>query len=89
MTKNYGLNVRNGFVTLCACIVGLLIVGPSYSQDFQKVPIMLKASEVIPKDWLKGPNYTIKEAISNDGVVSTYELDTSYGPVKVESTVLL
>jgi hypothetical protein len=50
---------------------------------------MLKASEVIPKDWLKGPNYTIKEAISNDGVVSTYELDTSYGPVKVESTVLL
>ena len=29
------------------------------------------------------------EAITNDGVVSTYELDTSYGPVKVESTVLL
>ena len=71
------------------CIVGLCFAGFSYSQDFQKVPITLKASEVIPKEWLKGPNYTIKEAITSDGVVSTYELDTSYGPVKVESTVLL
>ena len=89
MTKNYRLNVRNVFVILCTCIVGLCFASFSYSQDFQKVPITLKASEVIPKDWLKGPNYTIKEAITSDGVVSTYELDTSYGPVKVESTVLL
>ena len=89
MTKNYRLNVRNAFVILCTCIVGLCFAGFSYSQDFQKVPITLKASEVIPKEWLKGPNYTIKEAITSDGVVSTYELDTSYGPVKVESTVLL
>ena len=77
------------FIILCACIVGLLLVGPAHSQDFQKIPIMLKASEVMPKDWLKGPNYTIKEAITNDGVVSTYELDTKYGQVTVESTVLL
>ena len=89
MTKNCRLNGRNVFVTLCACIVGLCIAGPSYSQDFQKVPIMLKASDTLPQQWLKGPNYTIKEKITNDGVVSTYELDTSYGPVKVESTVLL
>ena len=89
MTKNYRFNGRNVFVTLCACIVGLCIAGPSYSQDFQKVPIMLKASDTLPQQWLKGPNYTIKEKVTNDGVVSTYELDTSYGPVVVESTVLL
>ena len=65
------------------------MVGSSYSQDFQKTPISLKASEALPKDLLKGPNYTIKEKIINDGVVSTYELDTTYGPVTVESTVLL
>lgn len=59
------------------------------SEDYQSVPIILKASEVMPKEWLKGPNYTIKENITNDGVVSTYELDTKYGPVSVESTVLL
>ena len=56
---------------------------------FFKVPIILKASEALPQQWLKGPNYTIKENVSNDGVVSTYELDTSYGPLTVESTVLL
>jgi len=89
MTKNYRFNGRNVFVTLCACIVGLCIAGPSYSQNFQKTPIILKASDTLPQQWLKGPNYTIKEKVTNDGVVSTYELDTSYGPVVVESTVLL
>jgi hypothetical protein len=64
-------------------------VNLAFSQDYQGVPIILKASEVMPKEWIKGPNYTIKENITNDGVVSTYELDTKYGPLTVESTVLL
>ena len=89
MSKYYKRNVRNLLVVLCACIIGLCSVGSSYSQDFQKTPITLKASEVMPKEWLKGPNYTIKETIVNDGVVSTYDLDTTYGPVTVESTILL
>ena len=38
---------------------------------------------------LIGPNYRIKDAVINDGLVNTYELDTLYGPVKVESTALL
>jgi hypothetical protein len=59
------------------------------SEDFQKVPIILKASEILPKELLKGPNYTIKENVTNDGVVSTYELDTTYGSVTAESMVLL
>lgn len=59
------------------------------AQDFQRVPIIFKASEIIPQQWLKGQNYTIKETVISDGVVSTYELDTNYGPVSVESTVLL
>jgi hypothetical protein len=68
---------------------GIVLTDRALAQTFQPTPVTLKASEVIPKDWLKGPNYTIKEAITNDGVVSTYELDTTYGPVTVESTVLL
>ena len=31
----------------------------------------------------------VREKITNDGVVSTYELETVYGPLIVESTVLL
>ncbi|MBP1747200.1 MAG: hypothetical protein H6Q54_1815 [Deltaproteobacteria bacterium] len=90
MTKNYRLSGLNMFFITCACIAGLLLVaGFSYSQEFQKVPIMLKASDTLPQQWLKGPNYTIKEKVTNDGVVSTYELNTNYGPVVVETTVLL
>ena len=73
----------------CIVLCGLITGNIAFSQDFQKTPITLKASEALPQQWLKGPNYTIKETITNDGVVSIYELDTTYGPVAVESTVLL
>lgn len=89
MSKHYKPNVWNILTILFTCSVGLLFVGSLDAQDFQKTPIALKASEVLPQQWLKGPNYTTKEAITNDGVVSTYELDTKYGQVTVESTVLL
>jgi len=77
------------FVALIAGPGGSFFAGHAYSQDFQNVPIGLKASEIIPKEWLTGPNYSIKETITNDGVINTYKLDTAYGPVVVESTVLL
>jgi hypothetical protein len=89
MSKHYKPNVWNILAILFTCSVGLLFVGSLDAQDFQKTPIALKASEVLPQQWLKGPNYTVKEAVTSDGVVSTYELETNYGPVSVESTVLL
>jgi hypothetical protein len=77
------------FAISVTCIIETCLVGQAFSQGFQSAPIILNASEIIPSLWLKGPNYTIKERIINDGVVSTYELDTHYGPLTVESTVLL
>ncbi len=59
------------------------------SQDFQKIPITLQASEVLPKDLLTGPNYKIKETVTNDGFINTYEIETQYGSFKIESTALL
>lgn len=79
------------FFIVVAIFIIVTCIAPrhSFSQDFHRVPIILKASEVIPVQWLKGPNYTIKERVTNDGVVSIYELDTTYGPLTVESTALL
>ena len=78
------------FIVSVACIISTCIaLDLAFSQGFQKAPITLKASEIIPGPWLKGPNYTIREWVSSDGVTSTYELDTLYGPLTVESTVLL
>jgi hypothetical protein len=77
-----------GLISL-SLVSGIVLTEGALAQSFQSTPITLKASEIMPKDWLKGPNYTMKETITNDGVVSTYHLDTNYGPVVVESTVLL
>ena len=74
-----GLVCKVLFVS-CIVLYGLIAGNTALSQDFQKVPITLKASEALPQQWLKGPNYTIKETITNDGVVSIYGLDnTNYG----------
>ena len=57
--------------------------------EVQSIPITLQASNVLSKEVLAGPDYTIKETVQNDGFVNIYELDTAYGPVFVESTALL
>jgi hypothetical protein len=65
---------------------------PAEAQDLpevQKVPIMFKASEVLPKDVITGPNYQIEQKVQNDGFINTYRLTTDYGPLKVEGTSLL
>jgi hypothetical protein len=72
-----------------AFLGGTVFVSTAESQEFQKVPIILRASEVLPRDLLSGPNYTVRETVRNDGFVNIYELDTQYGPLKVESTALL
>jgi len=72
-----------------AFLGGTVFVSTAESQEFQKVPIILRASEVLPRDLLSGPNYTVRETVRNDGFVNLYELDTQYGSLKVESTALL
>ena len=55
----------------------------------QTPPIMLHAYEVLPEGILVGPGYKIKDNVLNDGFINTYEIDSVYGPLKVESTALL
>jgi len=68
---------------------GMGLVPTAPAQDFQKVPIMLQASDVLPSQLLKGSNYEVVKTVKNDGLVNTYQLDTKYGPFTVESTGLL
>ncbi len=73
-------------------MAGLLCVLPSRGlaePPIKNVPILLKASEVLPKDLLKGTNYTVKESVKNDGWFNVYELTTDYGPVTVQTTAEL
>ena len=87
MEKNLGCVGLGALTTLC--LLGSIIVSPAASQEFQKTPIVLLASEVLPKPILIGPSYRIKDTVINDGLLNTYDLDTLYGPVRVGSTALL
>lgn len=68
---------------------GTGLVSPSRAQEFQNVPIFLSASDVLPREILSGPNYVVRETVRNDGLVNTYDIETTYGLLTVESTDLL
>ena len=73
-------------------IWGLICLVPSLSlaePPVKNVPIMLKASQVLPTGLLKGKNYTVKESVKNDGLFNIYELTTDDGPLTVQSTAVL
>ena len=75
-------------VILMALMVAVLAL-PALSQESQKLPIMLKANEVLPQNLLTGTNYKVADAVINDGLINTYKIETKYGPLTVESTGLL
>ncbi len=86
MLKNFRFISVGMLLAIC---LGTLFAPTAMSQNFERVPIILLAQEVLPKDLLMGPNYRIKDAVINDGLVNTYEVNTSYGSLRVESTALL
>ena len=75
--------------TLVFMCCTILPVAAQDLPEVQKVPIVLKAVEVVPQNVTKGPNYQIEQKVINDGFVNTYRLTTDYGPLKVEGTSLL
>jgi hypothetical protein len=89
MFRNQRVVLSGGIFVAIIFLWGMDSVPAILAQDFQKVPITLLAPDVLPKSILAGPNYKIKDMVINDGMINTYELETSYGPLKVESTVLL
>ncbi len=61
------------FLTLF--VWGTAFVTTAQTQEFQKAPIILRASDMLPREWLTGPNYTIKEMARSDGIVNVYDVD--------------
>jgi hypothetical protein len=76
-------------MVLVLFVCGVIFVSGALAQDFQRSPIILRASEVLPRELLSGQNYTVRETVKSDGLINIYEVETPYGDIKVESTVLL
>jgi hypothetical protein len=55
-------------------------------EPFQQLPLVLVASDFLPKSMLSGEGYTVNERVSNDGFQNAYTMETDYGVLTVTST---
>jgi hypothetical protein len=52
-------------------------------------PHVLKAVDILSKDLLSGGNYTVDDAVENDGYMNMYTMKSRFGEIKVTSTAVL
>ncbi|MGE5237584.1 MAG: hypothetical protein ACM3ON_02140, partial [Chloroflexota bacterium] len=71
--------MRLTVLALVMAIQWTVFASPSPAQEFRKVPVVLRAHEVLPRELLTGPNYTVKNVVINDGLFNVYNVDTLHG----------
>lgn len=75
---------------VCSCLLLVCLTGGAGRvQAEAQPPIALSAADVLPPQLIQGSNYMVVDPVRNDGLINTYSLSTSYGPVMVESTAQL
>lgn len=74
-----------------ACVVaGFLIVSlPASAAPRYESPTILKASEILAPNIVKGPHHHVDEKVINDAYLNLYTLHSEYGDVQVTSTAKL
>lgn len=80
-----------GRLLLVSLLVLLLSAATAWgkqAEKFEKPPVF-QASQILPENLLKGSNYKILDEVHCDGFNYIYDLETDYGPLRVESTALL
>jgi len=61
----------------------------SAAENISPTPLILQATEILPKDMRVGWGFRLDENVMNDGFVNTYQLESSWGSMTLESTALL
>ncbi|MCH8014604.1 MAG: hypothetical protein IH823_07505, partial [Candidatus Dadabacteria bacterium] len=65
-----------------ASIITLSVyAAPTYEQ-----PVILKASEILPPDLVKGPHHQVDERVVNDAYLNIYTIHSEFGDVQATST---
>ncbi len=78
------------FRRLSCVVAGFLIVSlPAYAAPRYESPIILKASEILAPDVVKGSHHQVDEKVVNDAYLNLYTLHSEYGDVQVTSTAKL
>lgn len=81
-------NLYPGAARLLVIATAITTVSLAHALDvpYQKLPLSLHASEILPKSALSGDGYKLDEKVSNDGAQNTYTLTTHYGVFIVTGT---
>lgn len=64
------------------------LAAPKPLGNFEK-PVILKASEILAPEIIKGPNHTVSEQVTNDGYFNNYTIKSDFGTFSVEDQALL
>ncbi len=82
-------NLRSIFLCLVIALAlgGSVFTSAALSQE--TAPILLQTSDVLSRELISGSNYSVKPTVISDGFICTYDLNTLYGPLRVESKALL
>jgi hypothetical protein len=77
-----------GAARLLVIATAITTVSLAHALDipYQKLPLSLHASDILPKSALSGDGYKVDEKVSNDGAQNTYILTTHYGVFTVTGT---
>jgi len=78
--------------TIAAALFVLVWNFPAVAELYpalQEPPIILQASDILPKDLRVGPGFRLEETVKNDGLINTYQLKSLYGAMTLESTAML
>jgi len=75
---------------LTCVVAGFLIVSlPASAAPRYESPTILKASEILAPNIVKGPHHHVDEKVINDAYLNLYTLHSEYGDVQVTSTAKL
>ena len=82
---------RLSFIYLLALTVSALCISPATAVEEEPFdnPPYFRASEILPKNLLTGPNWELSEVVSNDGYNNVYYILSTYDDFKIDSTLLL
>ena len=79
-------------VTMAVVLFVLIWTFPAAAELYpplQEPPIIVQASDILPKDLRVGPGFRLEETVKNDGLINTYQLRSLYGAMTLESTAML
>jgi len=86
------LNLRKRLLGAAGALFAVVLIAvalPVFAQQGYETPAVLSASKILPAELLSGPNHRVRERVTNDGYLNTYQIDSKFGTFIAVSTAML